>query len=54
MTDNSKYALIQFANGNVAELRTKDSGPDLGTTIKDVFAIAMSAATIIYLARQIK
>ncbi|MGA9405722.1 MAG: SLBB domain-containing protein [Bacteroidota bacterium] len=29
-------------------------GPDLGTTIKDIFAIAMSAATVIYLAHQIK
>ena len=30
------------------------AGPDLGTTIKDIFAIAMSAATIVYLAHQIK
>jgi hypothetical protein len=29
-------------------------GHDLGTTIKDVFAIGMSAATIIYLAHQIR
>jgi len=29
-------------------------GADLGTTIKDVFAIGMSAATVIYLAHQIK
>ena len=29
-------------------------GPDIGTTIKDIFAIAMSAATVIYLAHQIK
>ena len=27
MTDNSKFALIQFANGNVAGPQTKDSGP---------------------------
>ncbi len=29
-------------------------GPDMGTTIKDIFAIGMSAATIIYLAHQVK
>jgi hypothetical protein len=29
-------------------------GADLGTTIKDIFAIAMSVATVIYLAHQIK
>jgi hypothetical protein len=29
-------------------------GADLGTTIKDIFAIAMSAATVIYLAHQIR
>jgi hypothetical protein len=29
-------------------------GADLGTTIKDIFAIAMSAATIVHLAHQIK
>ena len=61
VNDNSKYALIQFATGNVTELRTQDSkprtqnpGPDFGTTIKNIFAIAMSAATIVYLAHQIK
>jgi hypothetical protein len=29
-------------------------GVDVGTTIKDIFAIAMSAATVIYLAHQVK